>query len=162
VFLVVLVAALTATIVDVRTRRIPNALTFGIAAFGFAMAGTGASGLSFGSALAGCALGLALMLPGHVYGGTGAGDVKFLAALGAVVGPGRIVATFLYGAIAGGVIAIGFACARGRLGRTIRGASRIAAGDPGARSEASAAGVNNRFPYAPAIAAGSLLAVLGF
>jgi prepilin peptidase CpaA len=158
----VVVAALASTAIDLRTRRIPNALTFGIAAFGFAMAGTGASDLSFWGAVAGCGLGLALMLPGHVLGGTGAGDVKLVAALGAVLGPGRIVAACLYSAIAGGVIALGYAWARGRLGQTVRGASRIAAGDAGARVHASAAGTNNRFPYAPAIAAGSLLAVLGF
>jgi prepilin peptidase CpaA len=158
----VLVAAVASTAIDLRSRRIPNALTFGIAAFGFGMAGTGASDLSFWGAAGGCALGLALMLPGHVLGGTGAGDVKLVAALGAVLGPGRILATFLYSAIAGGVLALGYAWARRRLGQTVHGASRIAAGDAGARARVSAAGANNRFPYAPAIAAGSLLAVLGF
>jgi prepilin peptidase CpaA len=162
VIFVVLVAALVSTAIDVRTRRIPNALTFGIAAFGFAMAGSGSSGLSFGGAIAGCLLGLALMVPGHLLGGTGAGDVKLVAALGAVVGPRYILVTFLYSAMAGGVIALGYAWARGRLRQTVRSASRIAVGDEQARSRASAIGTNNRFPYAPAIAMGSLLAVLGF
>jgi prepilin peptidase CpaA len=157
-----MVVALAAAAIDLKTRRIPNALTFGSAAFGFAMAGTGASGLSLWSALAGCALGLALMLPGHALGGTGAGDVKLVAALGAIVGPGRIVATFLYSAIAGGILALGYAWMRGRLAPTVRGASRIAVGDEQARLQVRQTTRDNRFPYAPAIAAGSLLAVLGF
>ena len=159
---VVVAAVVTSTVVDLRTRRIPNAVTLATAISGFALAATGASGLTLGGALAGCGLGLLLMLPGHFIGGTGAGDVKLLAALGAVVGPGSIFSTFLYSAIAGGLIALGFAIARGRLQQTVRGVSRIAVGDAGARQAASAVGTNNRFPYAPAIAAGSLLVILGF
>jgi prepilin signal peptidase PulO-like enzyme (type II secretory pathway) len=51
---------------------------------------------------------------------------------------------------------------RGRLAPTVRGASRIAVGDEQARLQVRQTTRDNRFPYAPAIAAGSLLAVLGF
>ena len=60
-----------------------------------------------------------MMLPGHVFGATGAGDVKLFAAAGTMLGSGRIVRAFLYVAIAGGVLAVAIAIRRGRLGRTV-------------------------------------------
>ncbi len=42
------------------------------------------------------------MMPGHVLGATGAGDVKLMAAVGAIVGPAMVVTAFLFTAIAGG------------------------------------------------------------
>ena len=64
-------------------------------------------------ALLGLLVGLLLMMPGHVIGATGAGDVKLMAAVGAVVGPDVIFRAFLYSAVAGGVLAIvGRAAAR--------------------------------------------------
>ena len=45
------------------------------------------------------------MMPGHVLGATGAGDVKFMAAVGAIVGPALVVSAFLFTAVAGGVLA---------------------------------------------------------
>ena len=56
--------------------------------------------------MAGFALGLLLMMPGHALGATGAGDVKLMAAVGAIVGPGLVVSAFLFTAIAGGILAI--------------------------------------------------------
>ena len=44
-------------------------------------------------------------MPGHVLGATGAGDVKFMAAIGAIVGPALVVSSFLFTALAGGVLA---------------------------------------------------------
>ncbi len=44
-------------------------------------------GVSVGAALLGCVIGLVLMLPGHVLGATGAGDVKLMAAVGSLLGP---------------------------------------------------------------------------
>ena len=60
-----------------------------------------------------------MMLPGHVFGATGAGDVKLFAAAGTLLGSGRIVTAFLFVAIAGGVLAVVIAIRRGRLGRTM-------------------------------------------
>ena len=60
--------ALAATIIDIRTRRIPNVLTATISGLGLAMAATGVSGISPAGALFGCVLGFALMLPGHMLG----------------------------------------------------------------------------------------------
>ena len=73
---------------------------------GFAIAVTGLGAVTPGRAALGIAAGLGLMLPGHIIGATGAGDVKLFAAAGAVIGAGRILPAFLYTALAGGVIAI--------------------------------------------------------
>src|SRR3712207_4324970 len=95
-----------AAAVDMRSRRVPNLLTLPFAATGIACAAAGISGLSVRAALIGWALGLLLMLPGHVVGATGAGDVKLFAASGALLGPAGIAVAFLYTAMAGGALAL--------------------------------------------------------
>src|SRR5215510_4704581 len=95
-----------ATVVDVRTRRIPNELTATLAGIGVGLAATGVSGVPLWGSVLGFVVGLALMMPGHVLGATGAGDVKLMAAFGAIVGPGLVIKAFLFTAIAGGVLAI--------------------------------------------------------
>jgi prepilin peptidase CpaA len=148
--------------VDLRTRRVPNALTLTVSAVGLTLAAAGATEVTLGAAFAGFLLGLALMLPGYLFGGTGGGDVKLLGALGAWMGPLLILNVFLYGAIAGGVLALIVAARRRRVGDTVRGAARLFASPRLAREAVEAADRDNRFPYAPAIAAGALLVVLGF
>jgi prepilin peptidase CpaA len=151
---------LTASVVDIRSRRIPNVLTATMAGVGVGLASTGLSGVSLGASMAGFALGLALMMPGHALGATGAGDVKLMAAVGAIVGPALVVSAFLFTAIAGGVLAIAVAARRRRLRATLAGTGRIIAAPADARGEFKAAGGSNRFAYGPAIAIGSVLAAL--
>lgn len=152
----------TGAAIDLRTRRVPNPLTVVLAAAGIALAATGTSGLTIGDSMVGFALGFALMLPGHLLGATGAGDVKLMAAIGALVGPGRVAATFLDTAIAGGVIALVVALKRRRLRQTIGGTMRLVANGAAHIAEIENANVNNRFAYAPAIAIGALAAALGW
>ncbi len=158
---VTLVAASVAVATDLRWRRIPNALTLATATLGMALAAFGTSDLTPASALGGCLAGLLLMLPGHLVGGTGAGDVKLMAALGCVLGPQRILVAFLYSAIAGGILAVFVAVRRRRLGQTIRSASRLVVQPGETRRVIADEAAGNRFPYGPAIAAGSVLAALG-
>ena len=139
----------------------PNALTALIAASGVVMAGSGVSGISLGASVGGAALGLALMLPGHLIGGTGAGDVKLFAAIGTLIGPAHIVAAFLYTAFAGGVLALIVAVRRRRLQRTIGGTARLIATAAANASAIESPLEHNRFAYAPAIAVGVTLAALG-
>ena len=157
----VLLVGSTAAVVDARTRRIPNVLTAATAMLGLALAATGVSGTTVAASLMGAAVGLGLMLPGHVFGATGAGDVKLLASLGAMLGPGATVAAFLYAAIAGGLLALGFAMQRGRVGVTLSRSARLLATPATTRREIEGAGGSNQFPYGPAIAVGALLAALG-
>ncbi len=146
--------------IDLRTRRVPNPLTLALAAAGIVLAATGGSGLSVRASLAGFALGFALMLPGHLLGATGAGDVKLLAAAGAVIGPGRIITVFIDMAIAGGVIALLVAARRRRFAQTIDRTARLIATRAANAADIESPHVNNRFAYAPAIAIGALVAAL--
>ena len=151
---------LVATVIDIRTRRIPNALTATMAGVGIGLAGAGISGISLGAAAFGFVLGVALMLPGHLLGATGAGDVKLMAAIGAIVGPGIVVNAFLFTAVAGGVLALVVALTRRRLTATLVGTARMIAAPAGAKREIESATTSSRFAYGPAIAVGSVLAAL--
>jgi Flp pilus assembly protein protease CpaA len=85
-------------------------------------------------AVLGGAVGLTLMLPGYLWGGTGGGDVKLLAAVGTFLGPDRVLIAFFGMAIGGGLLALATAMVRRRF-------------------------FNQTFAYAPAIAIGALFAV---
>ena len=158
--LAVAAGALVAAIIDIRTRRIPNALTATMATVGVALATMGVSGVSVTASLVGLVVGFALMMPGHLLGATGAGDVKLMAAMGAIVGPAVVMSAFLYSAMAGGVLAVVVAMRRRRLSATLAGTGRLIAAPAGAKQEIRAATAANRFAYGPAIAVGSIIAVL--
>jgi prepilin peptidase CpaA len=158
---VVLAVGVTlASAIDIRTRRIPNLLTALMSAAGIALAAMGLSGISVGVAALGFLVGLLLMLPGHALGATGAGDVKLMAAVGAVVGPGLVVNAFLFTAVTGGVLALAVAALRGRLAATVNGTRRLVTAPVEARQTIAAPARANRFAYGPAIAIGSMLAVM--
>jgi prepilin peptidase CpaA len=152
---------LAAAAIDVRTRRVPNLLTASLAAAGVAFAVAGIGRLTIAGSIAGIAIGFGLMLPGHLFGATGAGDVKLFAAAGALLGPAATAAAFIYTALAGGVLAIAIACRRGRLQRTVHSAARLVASGAANAGDIEAVTENNRFPYAPAIAVGAVIAALG-
>jgi prepilin peptidase CpaA len=151
---------LVATVVDIRTRRIPNAVTATMAGVGIGIAASGVSGISLVGAALGFLLGLVLMLPGHALGATGAGDVKLMAAVGSLVGPVVVIKAFLFTAIAGGILAVIVAARRQRLAVTVAGTARLIAMPTDARSELRSASSSSRFAYGPAIAIGSVLAAL--
>ena len=149
-----------ATVVDIRTRRIPNELTAAMAGVGVGLSATGVSGVPLWASALGFAVGLLLMMPGHVLGATGAGDVKLMAAVGAILGPTMVVKAFLFTAIAGGVLAIIVAARRRRLTATLAGTGRLVAGSSDTRERLRSAPVASRFAYGPAIAAGTIVAAL--
>jgi prepilin peptidase CpaA len=144
-----------------RLRRVPNALTFGIAGIGVALALIGLTPVGVTGALAGLTVGLVLMLPGHVIGATGAGDVKLFAALGTWLGPSATLLAFLYTALAGGAIAVFVAVRRRILTDTINRAATLVSSGGSNVGDIETSRVN-RFAYAPAIAIGTLVAALGF
>jgi len=159
-FVVLSAGLLIATIVDLRTRRIPNELTGTMAAAGLGLAVAGWSGLSITGVVLGCAIGLALMLPGHLLGATGAGDVKLMAAIGTLIGPLLIIKAVLFTALAGGVLAVMVAIQRQRLRVALAGTGRMMASPAGVKREVAAKTKASRFAYGPAIAIGSMAAVL--
>lgn len=151
----------TGAVIDLCVRRVPNTLTMSLAAVGVALAAAGLGRGGVGTALAGCLVGLVLMLPGYLLGGTGAGDVKLLAAIGTVLGPVGVLWAFLYMAVAGGVIALLVAAARGRARRTLEKVKCFVLSRGANVSEIEDPQADNRFAYAPAIAIGAALAAFG-
>jgi prepilin peptidase CpaA len=152
--------AAAAALIDVRTGRIPNVLTASTAAAGLLLAGLGAGTVTIVAALAGGVLGLALMAPGYLLGGSGAGDVKLMAAFGTLLGPAATIQAFLLSAIAGGMMAVGHAIWRRRLGVTMARAARIVAAPVTTKAEIDRDAPRTRFAYGPALAVGAVGAAL--
>ena len=128
------ICSLAAAAIDLRTRTVPNVLTGAAAAAGVAMALTGTGQVGIAGAILGGVIGLTLMLPGYLFGATGGGDVKLLAAVGTFLGHDRVLLAFFGMAIGGGLLALATAVARRSF-------------------------FNQTFAYAPAIAIGALFAV---
>ena len=105
---------------DLKTRRIPNYLTFGAALAGLAynLAVSGWGGLENG--LLGLLLGFGFLILPYIMGGMGAGDVKALAALGAWLGPTGTLYLFCYMAIAGGLMSLAVLIRKAILWQKIR------------------------------------------
>jgi prepilin peptidase CpaA len=91
---------------DVRTRRIPNRLTFPAAALGVTTAIVAHGGAGALSSAVGLFVGLALFFPFFALRGLGAGDVKLMGALGAWLGAFVVLGVAFYTTLAGGVLAI--------------------------------------------------------
>ena len=90
---------------DVRSRRIPNALT--VAGLVVALLLRGSLGVSaLVEGVAGAGVGLALALLPFALGMLGGGDVKLLAAVGGFMGPEHLIGAFLVIAVVGGVLAL--------------------------------------------------------
>lgn len=112
---VTLVFVTLATIQDLRTRRIPNLLTMPAIVLGIIINVYSSGFNGFGNSFMGFMVGIGLLIIPFALGGMGAGDVKLLAAIGALNGPLFALYTFLYTAISGGVIAVIITMVRGRF-----------------------------------------------
>jgi prepilin peptidase CpaA len=143
-------AAGLAAATDVWSRRIPNWVTLGTFLIGIVL-NTRLHGVDGAlAAFAGAALGLGLLLPFYLLGVIGAGDVKLLAALGAVLGPQALITVAIYGALVGGLMSVTILGMRGQLFLAL--SDVVIRHRPPARSGATA-------PYGVAIAAGVVLSV---
>lgn len=94
----------TAAILDQRSQRIPNWLSYGglvlaLCLHGF---GDGLEGLKL--ALSGAAIGGGMLLPLWLLGGLAAGDVKLMAAVGAFLGPAAAAFATAATLVAGGIL----------------------------------------------------------
>src|SRR3954454_24053864 len=117
----IVIAVSIALVTDIRSRRIYNALTFPTMVLGLAI-GILAHGLSgLGDAAAGLALGAALFVIPVAFFGRGAGDLKLLAAVGALGGPTFVVWCALLTGAAGAVLAIAVLLAKRRFGAVVGG-----------------------------------------
>jgi len=102
---------------DWRYRRIPNAFTYPVMAVGLVLgAFETVPGEVFGKGLfdhaAGLVVGFLVAYPFYAMGGLKAGDGKYLMAVGAMRGVGLLLTGAIYGALLGGVIALGFIAVR--------------------------------------------------
>ena len=166
----VLIALLViAGVTDYRSYRIPNWLTFGGATFALVYKTVIAvsPGSAFLMATGGLFLGFLLMLPLYMLHAMGAGDVKLMAMVGAFLGADETLQAVLFAFIAGGVGALGFALAKGRLGRMLRNTREVffslvslsvAGMRPDARMHAGQS--IGRLPYGVCIAVGTIGFVL--
>src|SRR5918993_4610254 len=109
------VIALVACATDLRSARIPNYLTFPAAAAGLLFHAVSPTGSGLAAAALGLLAGLLVFFPIFALGAMGAGDVKLMAALGAWLGWQPVIYVALYGAVAGGVLALALALWRGYL-----------------------------------------------
>ncbi len=149
----ILVTAAIALTTDLRRRRIYNALTFPVMAVGLAVntLTDGPGGLLW--AVAGLLLGGALFFVPVAMGGRGAGDLKLLAALGALGGPQFVFWCALYTSIAGGVLAVVVLLVSRRLFAVVGGMVFQAAYG----QQMPHATSNLRIPYAVPIAVGAVV-----
>jgi prepilin peptidase CpaA len=159
-----LLLATGAAVLDARSGRIPNAITVGGALAGAVAhaAWPGGNGAAFSGT--GALAGLLVFFPFFALGGLGGGDVKLMAALGAWVGWHVILYAALYTALAGGVMAVIVAVARGYLGEAVGNLGRLARWwrTVGLRPEPSLTlerGRGPRLPYAVPILAGLLVSI---
>lgn len=121
------VLALVACYTDATTRTIHNKLTYPVALLGIVLALTESMYRLYGLAEPtwyiaianyglGLIIGFALMLPLFVMGGVCGGDVKLMAAAGALVGAYNIVYVLMFSSIVGVMIGLIAVIWRGRLG----------------------------------------------
>jgi prepilin peptidase CpaA len=128
---IALVAALVASITDLRAGRIPNRLTFSAMLIGLVAR-------SIGDGIAGAveslvAVAVCVAVPGIVYKSSqgraiGGGDIKLFAALGALLGPMQGLEVELSAFLLVGMFALFRLAFLGQLGRTLVGSLRVAAG----------------------------------
>lgn len=152
-----------ASYTDLRSRRIPDLLTYPtmVVALVLAFAGAGLPGLlgaATGLLVCGMVLGLVAMA-----GGMGGGDVKLMAAVGALLGVPDCLWGLLYAALLGGALAVGMALWKGDLRRALGnigswtwGVVKMAKDRP-----ALGQGAPLYVPYGVAIALGAIWAEAG-
>ena len=115
-----LTIASLACVTDLRTRRIPNVLTFGAALAGLTYQAVSGGVDGLGNAALGWLAGALIFVIPFALGGLGGGDVKLLAALGAWLGPQQILWLALYAGVAGGAMALVVSAIHGYLGTAIQ------------------------------------------
>ena len=104
-----------AAVTDVREGRIPNWLTVSLAVFGIGVHSWEHGWEGFLFSLEGLGMGLACLMFFYVKGGMGAGDVKLLGAIGAILGPGQVIFAFAFGAMLGGLYSLALLFNQGGL-----------------------------------------------
>lgn len=141
---------------EIKSRRIPNVLTLGSVLLGLA-AWTVEGGMQgLGDSLLGLVIAGGAFLPFCLLGVVGGGDMKLMAAVGAITGYPMVLRVLTDTCIAGGLIAVAIMAWNGMLLETMLNVFKIIFGMPRRR-----AGLRNppMVPYALAITIGTGVAV---
>ena len=141
---------------EIRERRIPNWLTLGAIALGLGAASIEGEGDGLVDSALGLAIAGGLFLPFCLLGVVGGGDMKLMAAVGAIVGWPMVLRVICNTCIAGGLIAVAIMAWHGVLLTTLANTFRIIVG-----MQRRPQGLRNppMVPYALAITIGTLIAV---
>ena len=107
---------MAAAITDIQSSRIPNWLTFSLAGWGMTLHTIEGGLEGFLFSLEGLGIGIGCLLLFYIKGGMGAGDVKFLGGIGAVLGSLHVFQVFLITALLGGLYALATMVTLGGLG----------------------------------------------
>jgi prepilin peptidase CpaA len=119
--------AIAAGWTDWRSRRIPNWLTIPGMVAGIAVNSYWRGWAGGKEALLGAGLGLALLLPFVLIRSLGAGDWKFVGALGAFLGPQNLLTVLLLGILVNGLMAVVMVIWKKRVRETGRNLARMLA-----------------------------------
>jgi len=130
---IALALGIAATVEDLRRRTLPNWLTVSGLAAGLVLS-TRDGWHGLWPAAAGAAAGFAILLPLFWLRGLGGGDIKLMAAFGALLGPAGVLTAACFASLFGAALAAVAVAVRPRAAA---------------------------IPYAPAIALGALLSLVG-
>jgi len=116
---ILLAVVATAAVFDIRWRKIPNWLTLSGMTAGLALKTLlhGFAGLRLSAE--GLALGFGIYLLFYWLRAMGAGDVKLMAAVGAIAGPVLWFNIFLAASVASGILAVCLSLVKGRFRQTL-------------------------------------------
>jgi prepilin peptidase CpaA len=164
-WILAIVVASLAGVLDWRYRRIPNWLTVSGFASGIVLNTMLSRWLGLKEALLGTLLGLGLLLPFVLIRSLGAGDWKLAGALGSCLGPRQLWAVLLGTILIAGVMALGVVIVKGRLKRTLVNMAHLVAALFSLRMPASEVSLDDpqstRIPFGVAMALTVLLLAAG-
>jgi prepilin peptidase CpaA len=149
------VAAAWATYTDLKSRRIANWLTFGAAAAALLVRLVSGGPQAALDGVEGWFAGVVLLVIPFLLGWMGAGDVKLLAAFGAIGGLDFVVQSALYGCILGGVVAVFYLIRERKLWFFLSHLLIYLRHPLGSVLDAK-----RRMPFGPALAAGGALSLV--
>ena len=147
-FLFPILGGLVAMVSDVRERRIPNSLCVVLGTFGILYRTVVGGFPGCLDSLSGFLVGFAILFLVYIVGGSGAGDVKFMGAVGAWLGPYHILFVFVLSAVVLIFFTIAVLSVRLFQGGKHPKSSRLPPNAVDASSEFNKSVLRARLPYA--------------